>query len=159
MITAKADVKILAALYSILGQGAPTTSTAGHIGDIYVDIDEKNATYGNSYLLQEITEGGDYIWERDKTEDKRIEIFINRAERDYLSIRGRAFDTDDDGNIIYPDGADIVGAEMVCYLLGAYEGRGKNSDGIGGRSNSYEKKIAGYPVSIVGQIDRYVEVG
>lgn len=159
MIASKADVKILAALYSILGEGEPTTSTEGEVGDIYVDIDEDSDTYGNSYRLHKIAESGDYIWERENTEDKRIDIFINRAERDYLSIRGRAFETDDDGKTIYPDGADIVGAEMVCYLLGAYEGRGKNSDGIGGRSNSYEKKIAGYPVSIVGQIDKYVEVG
>lgn len=157
-IANKADVKILAALYSILGEGEPTTATVGVLGDIYVDIDETSSTYGNSYLLTEI-DGSTYTWTQDQTEDKRIDLFIRRAEQDYLKIRGRAFDLDEDDDIIYPDGADLVAAEMVCYLLGVYEGRGTDSEGAAGMSKSYEKKIAGYPVSVVGQIDKYVGVG
>lgn len=158
-ITNTADVKILAALYTILGEGEPTTSTTGQLGDIYVDVDEESATYGNSYILDSIS-GSVYTWNQDITEDVRINKMIQRAERDYLRIRGRDFDIDaDTSEIIYPDGADLVGAEMVCYLLGVYEGRGKDSEGVAGRSASYERKIAGYPASIAAQIERFVEVG
>lgn len=157
MITNKADVKILAALYSILGEGAPTTSTSGQVGDIYVDTDPESATYGDSFELTEV-DGGVYTWDAMRGEDARIELLIKRAERDYLRIRGRAFEVEDE-ETVYPEGSDIVGAEMVCYLLGVYEGRGKDSEGAAGRSMSYERKIAGYPASIVSQIDSFVEVG
>ena len=153
-----ADVKLLAALYSILGEGAPTTSTAGIVGDIYLDIDQDSATYGKTYLMTGLAETA-YTWIADVWQDTSITRMITRAEQDYLQIRGREFETDDYGAVVYPDGADIVGAEMACYLLGLYEGRGLASGSIGGKSSTYEKKIAGYPVSIVGQIDRYVGVG
>ena len=153
MIATMADVKILAELYTKLGNGTPTTATTGELGDIYVDIDSESATYGNSYLLTDIT-GGVYTWEQDTTDDARIGLFLRRAEQDYLRIRGREFDVDDDDDTVYPDGADLVGAEMVCYLLGAYEGRGKTAE----RYKSYEKKYMGYPYSIVGQIERFVGV-
>ena len=157
MITTKADVKILAALYSLAGNGAPETSTTGQVGDIYLDIDETSETYGDSWELTAISEGV-YTWTSLPGEDARIILLIGRAEQDYLNIRGRAFDVVDDSTA-YPDGSDLVAAEMVCYLMGVYEGRGRESESAAGRSMSYERKIGGYPISIVGQIDRYVEVG
>ena len=155
-ITTLADVKVLGKLYTQLGEGAPTEATTGTVGDIYVDIDEESETYGNSYVLTSI-DGTTYNWQQVTTEDVEIERYIKRAEQDYKKIRGVAFDSDDNVTV-YPDGADLVSAEMVLYLMGVIEGRGTDSDSLGDRNQSYEKKIAGYPVSIVGQIDRYVGI-
>ena len=155
-ITTLADVKILGKLYTVLGEGEPTTSTSGTVGDIYVDIDEESATYGNTYILVDES-GGVYTWDQESTDDVEIGRYMKRAEQDYRKIRGKEFDIEDDVTI-YPDGADLVAAEMILYLMGITEGRGKDSDSLGDRSQSYEKKIAGYPVSIVGQIDRYVGI-
>ncbi len=159
MITHKALVKTLAALYTITGDGAPTTSTVGVVGDIYLDLGS-SATYGNTYLCTAVnTVGPSHTWVLDNREDARIELAIKRAERDYLRMRGTAFATDDDDNAVYPDGADVTAGEMACYILGFYEGRGVDSEGLGDRNANYEKKVAGYPVSIVANIDKFVDVG
>lgn len=160
MITHKAIVKTLAALYSVTGEGAPTTATVGVVGDIYLDLDTDSVTYGNTYLCTAVdTDTPEYTWVLDNREDARIVLAIIRAERDYLRMRGKAFATDDDDNTVYPDGANITAGEMACYILGFYEGRGVDSEGLGDRNASYEKKVAGYPVSIVANIDKFVDVG
>lgn len=93
----------------------------------------------------------------DTSQDGRIEALISTAEADYLSIRGRAFETDADGGTVYPDGAEGVAAEMVAYKLATL---GK-MDGIQGEtigSYSYTKDANldhGYPAGIVGRIRRY----
>jgi len=152
-----ADVKVIGQLYTTLGEGTPTTSTTGILGDIYLDIDEDSATYGLSYKLTDIT-GAVYTWEAYIVEDCRISYFLYKAEQDYLRIRGIPFDTDDDDETIYPDGSDITGAEMVCYLMGIYEGRGLDSSSIGGVAKNFDEKMAGYPKSIVGAIKRYTYI-
>lgn len=150
MITDITTVKLLGALFTRTGAGEPDASTAGDLGDIYLDVDKDSDTYGKSYLC---TDTDPKTWELDDREDARIKIGIERVERDYLTIRGKPFA---DG--VFPDGADIVAGEMVLYLLGIIEGRGKDSESIGDRSAGYEKKIAGYPASLVSQISRYVDV-
>ena len=152
MITNRAAVKVMGDLYTITGEGEPTTATVGTLGDIYVDIDEDSLTFGNSYVLTAISEGS-YTWTRDMTYDTKIDYAIMRAHRDYLRIRGKPFDESG-----YPDGAEIVAAEMACYVAGIYEGRGVDSEGVADRSKGYEKKVAGYPASIVAQIDKFVGV-
>ena len=162
MITDMATVKILGGLYTIAGSGAPDESTEGSVGDIWLDTDSDSESYGNSYLLTGITEGEEsdtYNWERDTTDERRIELYIKRAEQDYLRIRNRAFEVDDAGQTVYPDGSDIVAAEMACFLMGIYDGRGEDSGSIGDRSSTYEKKLHGYLYSIVGQIERFIGVG
>jgi hypothetical protein len=66
------------------------------------------------------------------------------------------FATDDLGTS-YPDGAGDIAAEMVCYAagLGDYEGRGMKAESVADRNKTYEDKLAGYPRSIVGSIERY----
>jgi hypothetical protein len=154
-ITNLFTVKTLARLYNKSGEGEPTTSTAGTIGEVYTD----SAT-GLSYVLTSITAGPPklYNWTADTTNDAIISLMIKRAEDDYLSIRGIDFITDEDGDIVYPEAADIVGGEMVCYLLklGDYYGRGKASESQGNRQAGYDSKLHGYPRSIVGTIDRYM---
>ena len=156
-ITHKAIVKVFGALYSITGDGAPTTATVGVVGDIYLDVDAESATYGNSYLCTDVS-GTTYTWALDNREDARIALAIQRVETDYLRIRGKAFDTDDDDATVYPVGASLVAAEMALYNLGIIEGRGEQSGSVADKSATYESKLAGYPVSIVGQIARYVGV-
>jgi hypothetical protein len=57
---------------------------------------------------------------------------------------------------VYPSGADTIAAEMVCYLcaFGVYQGRGTTSGGVGDNSATSDVKRLGYPVSIVGGIER-----
>ena len=157
MITHKATVKLFGALYSITGEGEPTTATAGVLGDIYLDTDADSLTYGNTWMLSEI-DGSEYTWTLDNREDARINLAIERVEQDYLRMRGKPFDKDDAGDIVYPPGAAGVAAEMALYVLGITQGRGAASEGVADNSKSYEKKYAGYPVSLVAQVERFVGV-
>jgi outer membrane protein assembly factor BamB len=151
MITTLATVKTLARLYDISGDGVPTNATVATLGQIYMDT----AT-GLTYELTVDTPTK--VWTPDTAQDLLIQLAITRAEVCYLRIRNRAFDLDDDDNTVYPDGADFTAAEMVCSILslGDYDGRGKSSEGLAGRSATYEQKLSGYPVSIVGSIRRFV---
>lgn len=154
MITTMALVKLLGKLYDKAGASAPTTSTVGELFDVYLDT----AT-GLSYELTAITDGQPvvYTWTPDTSRDTEIAIFIARAESDYLEIRGVPFDVDESDDIVYPTGADSTAAEMVCYLsgIGRYDGRGKSDESLSGRAATYDRKLHGYPVSIVGAIRRY----
>jgi hypothetical protein len=153
MITTLAKVKLIARMYDRAGSGAPTNSTPGELLDNYLDKDT-----GLSYVLDAIDDGPPvvYTWTQVPGMDDEIELYIPRAESDYLAIRGIPFD-EDDGDPVYPASADIVAAEMVCYLtgIGRFDGRGKMSESLSSRQAQYEPKIKGYPISIVGQIDRY----
>jgi len=158
-ITTKAQVKLIGNLYTRVEEGAPTSSTVGELGDIWLDFDSDSATYGNTYELTNIV-GGVYTWTQDKTNDAKIDLFIRRAESDYLRIRGIAFDTDEDSLTVYPTDSDLTSAEMVCFLLGLgdYEGRGKTSESVAGRSVAMEGKLGGYPFALVSNIKRYQAV-
>ena len=146
MITTLSLVKTLARLYDLSGEGLPDNSL-GSIGDVYMDK-LNGLTYEKT---------GETTWTPDTSSDLLIELSIQRAERDYLAIRGKAFDIDEDENAIYPDGADFTAAEMVCYILdlGDYEGRGKQSESVAGRNVAMEAKLHGYPWAIAGGIERY----
>ncbi|MBA4274018.1 MAG: hypothetical protein C0436_00030 [Alphaproteobacteria bacterium] len=154
MITTMALVKTLGKLYDITGTAAPTTSTVGELFDTYL-----NTSTGLSYTLNSITAGPPvaYNWVADTSRDAEINIFIRRAETDYKAIRGIDFGVVVFGGTAYPDDADVVAAEMVCYLmgLGRYDGRGKQDEALSSRSATYDAKIHGYPRSVVGTIERY----
>lgn len=143
MITTLATVKIVAQLTDRQAEGVP--AGAGSVGESYLDT----AT-GLTYVYNGTA------WILDTSGDMLITMFIQKAEDDYLNIRGLDFDVVDE-EIVYPVGSSLTGAEMVCYLsnLGNYEGRGTASEGLGGRSASYDQKINGYPMSIVGNIERF----
>jgi hypothetical protein len=153
MITTKRIIKTIARLFDISGDNAPTDQTAGELGDVYMDI-----LTGLSYELKEIEDDPvKYIWQAVTQLDEELDLMIGRAEQDFLRIRGVAFQKDESGDPVYPYSADIIAAEMVCYLLGIgrYLGRGKGSENLSGRGAQYDKKIFGYPMSIVGGITRY----
>jgi hypothetical protein len=152
MITTAGMVKILAKMYDLIGVTAPTTSTVGALGQLYLD-----SVSGLTYMLTAINAGPSYVWTLDGSADILIDMAIGRATVDFLKIRGVDFELDEDNEIVYPTGADYTAAEMVCYLLslGVYDGRGTASESLGGRSATYDEKLCGYPRSIVGTITRY----
>lgn len=149
-ITDMATVKTISKQYDLTGVVAPTVATVGEIGDIYLDT--------VTGLTYECTDDSDpYVWAADTSDDALIALYLSKVETDYLKIRGVAFETDDDDNTVYPDDSDITAAEMVCYLMGYndFQGRGSVSENLGGESRTFDKKIFGYPVSIVGSITQY----
>jgi hypothetical protein len=152
-ITTLASVKTVARLFDRSGSGAPTTATVGELGEIYM-----NTATGLTYYLATITTTPStaYNWVADTAKDAQINLYIPRAEADYLAIRGVAFETEDD-EPVYPSGASVCAAEMVCYLtgIGRFDGRGKSSESLSSRQAQYDAKIKGYPMSIVGTIERY----
>jgi hypothetical protein len=154
MITTMAKVKTVARGFNLSGPAAPTNATAGELGDIYLDI-----VTGLSYELTDIitVPTTSYVWSADTRLDDEITLQIDRAELNFLQIRGIDFAKDNNGDIIYPGSADLIAAEMVCYLMGIgrFSGRGMQSSSLGGRSGQYEAKLFGYPISIVGSIARY----
>ena len=164
-ITTLYAVKVSAALFTRAENADPTTSTVGVLGDILINADSTDVNYGKTWELTAITglaPSITYTWTLQTGDDARILAKIARAEQDYLAIRGIPFELSTDAIpvTVYPDGAEDVAAEMVCYLLnyGQYQGRGVVSEGLSDRSNTYDAKIHGYPRSIVGTINRYQAV-
>lgn len=150
-ITDLYTVKLVGNLYDTIGAGEPTSATVGTLGDIYMD--------SGTGLTYECTDDSDpYVWDDYTVNDPQINLYIPKAENDYLKIRSKPFYLDSSDAIVYPDGSTLVAAEMVCFMLsiGDYEGRGLKSEGISDRSRSYGKKLMGYPTDIVGSIKRYV---
>jgi hypothetical protein len=162
-ITSLMNVKICADLYTRAEtSGSPTTASVGILGDIWLNIKPADANIGKTYELTSITGTSPnftYVWTAVTLDDAKINLMIPRAESDYLKIRGVPFDLSEvDGTtIIYPDSASLTAAEMVCYLChyALYQGRGEKSESLGDKSESHDEKICGYPVSIVGTIDRF----
>jgi hypothetical protein len=180
-ITTLAQVKIMADLYTRAEtSGDPTSASAGTLGDIWLNNKSTDANYGATWELTAITGTSpnfSYTWTRLTRDEARINMMIPRAEADFLKIRGARFPTklecDTDrlrdrpwetdphptyGNYdtVYPDQADTIAAEMVCYLcaFGVYQGRGSTSGGVGDNTSTSDAKRLGYPVSIVGGIER-----
>lgn len=166
-ITTTAYVKIMADLYTRAEtSGDPTSASSGTVGDIWLNNKTTDANYGATWELTSITvvispPSTTYNWTRLTRDDPKIAIGIARAEQDFLRIRGIPFELDDDGvTVVYPDGAENIAAEMVCYIcgIGMYFGRGSKSESLSDRSVTYETKICGYPVSIVGGIEQFQRV-
>lgn len=90
-------------------------------------------------------------------DDIQISSLINVVESDFLRIRGKAFDTDEDENIIYPEGSMMAAAEMVGYKLLTLRGNvGSSYEMIGNYSISLSTDLLfGYPKSTIQKIQRY----
>lgn len=91
--------------------------------------------------------------------DSVITALIPMVEEDYLSLRNKAFDTDD-GVTIYPTGASMTAIRMIEYHL-----IGKPMNGTAGTvaseslsrySVSYASLVKMYPDNIISGIKRYV---
>ena len=157
MITTMALVKTLARDYTTTSETAPTTAASGEVGDRLLDT-VTGYTYDLTAIVVVVSPNSTtYIWTKDTSRDSEILLTIGRVEIDYMQIRGCVFAVDESDAIVYPQAADYISAEMACYILGygGEQGRGKNSESLGGRSATYERKIFGYPISIVSGIVRY----
>ncbi len=155
-ITTLAAVKTAAELYNRTQSGAPTTATSGVVGDMLMDT----AT-GKTYELTSITTGPTvYNWTEQTAIDTKINAKLTRVEQDYLAIRGLPFDKDALDATVYPTGASDTAAEMVCYLLelGRYQGRGNTAETEDKIQKTYDMKWNGYPLGIVGCIERFQRV-
>jgi len=155
-ITDLYTVKTFAKLYDTSGSGAPTTATAGEVGEIRIDT-ATGLTYECTAIVTDPSLS--YTWTAYTQYDAEITLSITEAEADYLHIRGIPFATDDNDAIVYPDASSNVAAKMVCYLLSlnGYNGYGNATENLSGRSVQYDNKIYGYPISIVGRIKRYMK--
>jgi hypothetical protein len=153
MITNLFTVKSLANLYDRIVETEPTTSTVGQVGEIVI-VQETGLTFECVQVVNTT-----YTWTPYVVNDILINLTIPVVEEDYLRIRGKAFDIEED-EIVYPAGATLVAGQMVCYQLklGTYQGFGVESESLGGRSNNYDKKVEGYPISIVGSIQRFHKI-
>ena len=123
MISTMADVKILGKLYTVLGEGEPTTSTSGTVGDIYVDIDEESATYGNTYVLAAETDG---IYRE------------GLIAEDVNEVRPEMCYKDEDGTL---RGVDYK--YVTASLLNELQAQKKRSDDLESKVNELCKKLEG----------------
>lgn len=151
MITTLATVKTIAGLFDLSGDGVPTGATTASLGDIYMDT-----LTGLSYECT--STDPTIVWTAYTKDDAILSLTIQRAENDFLVIRGIPFKIDPDTEeTLYPTGSDFIAAEMACYIAGVgdYEGRGKLSESVAGRNVSLEGKINGYPKAIVSSVKRF----
>jgi hypothetical protein len=91
-----------------------------------------------------------------------ITALIPLIEEDYLAIRNKAFDLDDEGEIVYPTGAEFTAIRMIGYKLNTQGQDGVASESLSRHSISYQQGsgtgVAGlYPASVIGAIKRYAE--
>lgn len=159
-ITTLAAVKTAAELYNRTQTGAPTTATSGVVGDMLMDTDS-GITYELTSIVVVVSPASTtYNWTEQTAIDTKINAKLTRVEQDYLAIRGLPFDTDDSGDTVYPTGSSDTAAEMVCYLLelGRYQGRGNTQETEDKIQKTYDPKWHGYPLGIVGCIERFQRV-
>lgn len=95
---------------------------------------------------------------KDTSKDSQIEALIPLVEDDYLIVRGKEWDKDSDGSIIYPAGSKLTAAEMVTYRLSTLPGAvGYASESIGDYSMGLDTHdmLHGYPRHIITKIRRF----
>lgn len=91
---------------------------------------------------------------KDTSDDETVKVLIPLVEEEYLHIRGRALDAEDE----WPQGAKLVAADMIEWRLKRQGTAGVSSESIGDYSVSWSDPEASYPSSIVKRIRRYLEV-
>lgn len=94
----------------------------------------------------------------DDEKDGRIDALIPLVEEHYREIRNAPFETDDEGDTIYPRGSALTAAMMVGYQLQRVErSLAMSSESLG--DYSYTLADGGddeYPAQVIGSIRRYV---
>lgn len=92
--------------------------------------------------------------------DAQIIALIPLVEADYLAIRRKAFDVDDEGAIVYPNGSELTAIKMIEYHI-----LGKPINGVAGTvsseslsrySVSYTTLTGSYPTPILNSIEKFV---
>lgn len=94
------------------------------------------------------------------TTDTYINTLIPMVEGDYLFIRNKEFELDDDDAIVYPSNSEMTAIRMIAYLMATKDngnlGSTVASESISRYSVSYNSTTLGYPEGIVSMINRYV---
>jgi len=91
--------------------------------------------------------------------DALITMFIPMVESDFLRIRNKAFDTDDDDDIVYPNGSELTAIKMIAYLL--YDSKKSGvagavkSESLSRHSITLAEIVDSYPAGLVSRIQRY----
>lgn len=92
--------------------------------------------------------------------DATISALIPMVEEEYLAIRNKAFDLDDEGVTTYPSGASMTAIRMIEYHLIGKPVNGSAgavaSESLSRYSVSYAALSKMYPDTIVSGIKRYV---
>lgn len=100
-----------------------------------------------------------YLGITDTTKDALIAMLIPLVESDFLRIRNKAFDTDDNDDIIYPDGAELTAIKMIGYLLYDSKKHGTaaavKSESLSRHSITFTDLVEQYPAGLVSSIQRY----
>ncbi len=103
-----------------------------------------------------------YLGLTNTTKDALITMLIPLVEADYLRIRNKAFDLDDDDDIVYPTGSELTAIKMVAYhLMDAEENDGVSSaiksESLSRHSITYNELKDSYPPGIIGSIRTFEE--
>jgi hypothetical protein len=101
------------------------------------------------------------ILEIDGTDkDAIITALIPLVEEEYLLIRNKAFDVDDDGNTVYPTGSEMTAIRMIEFQLLGKPMNGTvgtvSSESLSRYSVSYASINRLYPNHILNGIKRFV---
>lgn len=97
-----------------------------------------------------------------ETHNTILPSLIRLCVNDYLTIRNAPFDTDENGNTLYPPGSDITVSRMVGWKIKNItndEYRSIKSERIGDYSVTFEKGITNlsYPETITSSIKRLID--
>lgn len=88
-------------------------------------------------------------------DDLKLRALIEMVESDFLFIRAKAFDKDENSQIIYPENSEAVALDMLNYKLQDMKRIGLNSESIGDYSYSKTSSPYSYPTSIIKRITRF----
>lgn len=97
--------------------------------------------------------------------DTLIDQLIPQVEHDFINIRNKEFDEDSNDIVDYPDGSELIVAQMIGYKMSMFANRGAGSgmqsESIGDYSysrRSSKEFLKGYPREIVSGIERFVKL-
>lgn len=108
-----------------------------------------------------------YLGITSTTQDALIDALIPQIESDFLLIRNKEFDVDSNDYVDYPDGSELVSAQMIGYQMSLLANQGGGLDfqaeSIGDYSYSRaaggkENYVNGYPKSLIGRIERFMKM-
>ncbi len=88
--------------------------------------------------------------------DLLIDELIPLVEDDYLSIRNKPFDVDDNDDIVYPTGSESTAIKMINYQMTSGKAAGVKSERLDDFSITYDTDAGDYPRSVIGGIKTYV---
>ena len=90
-----------------------------------------------------------------ETKDTLITALIPLVEEQYQNIQNKLFEKDEDDNIIYPIGSELIAIKMIKQNIEFKSKSGKSSESLGNYSVSF-LSAEEYDKSITREIRKYV---